>query len=718
MRSTKTSFPDAIRLQGVPRVSSYEGGPRPPEDDCLPACLQSFLEFQKDPLGLGSTTPEGDPWHDVHVHLVALTGSMFRLGWSPKFEFKALNYLAAVPDPAERIERTLAHIGYPGRVRFSPELAAEQGLQADPEWNEDSVREEIVRYLAERNLPVIAYGLGGPPEPCVVTGYEAGGAVLFGWSMFTEDAVQSGKATREPSGEFRIENWFPTCGGLILPGLRADRPTWLDLDREVVRLAVRVLNMPGRNGLPCGLAASTAWAECLLRNEEFDALTPEALRDRHAVHWCAAGTLAECRAWGSWYLAQAAGRNPDVALLLRDAATCMDNVHDLVWAIWEFTGGFPLQEQESSRLGQAHVRGRIVPLIRMVREQDERALGLLEQALVRWGECGTVGHALENPPKVGYGVRGNPLMGCLEAVLQRAGDAVDYDDLMAVSGGAFRRFWSPDDGGNVDIQYLHPEPLRRVSDLVKRELRTVPADREVALDAFRRSLRHGRPAVAFGVVGPPEGSLVTGVSADGSSIDVCSYFGPESPYPLPQANWFERRDPHGPVFAVTVGDRDRWHEPSLQATVRPTLQYALELAHGPSPVKDHASGLAALRAWREALAEGSSYDTDDPAMLETRGMVHMDQVCMTWERASAAAYLRRAADLEPTMAEPLLAAAELYAKIGEASAQLYPWEMRAHVETGRELCDPATRAQIASTLEQIERWEVEALEHLARALAL
>src|SRR5512144_171005 len=71
-------------------------------------------------------------------------------------------------------------------------------------------------------------------------------------------------------------------------------------------------------------------------------------------------------------------------------------------------------------------------------------------------------HALlEGVPKIGYHIHMCPFPGALYACMQYLGDPCDYDYVMGVTGAAFRRFWRRDDGGNVDLMYLAPEPDRR-----------------------------------------------------------------------------------------------------------------------------------------------------------------------------------------------------------------------------------------------------------------
>ncbi len=71
-------------LEGVPRVGFYRGGPRPPEDDPFPACLRAYLEYRQEDLGFKAKTGKSDPWHEVHVYAMGVSGAAFRLSWDPR----------------------------------------------------------------------------------------------------------------------------------------------------------------------------------------------------------------------------------------------------------------------------------------------------------------------------------------------------------------------------------------------------------------------------------------------------------------------------------------------------------------------------------------------------------------------------------------------------------------------------------------------------------
>jgi hypothetical protein len=118
----------------------------------------------------------------------------------------------------------------------------------------------------------------------------------------------------------------------------------------------------------------------------------------------------------------------------------------------------------------------------------------------------------------------SPFPGSLFAYLSYVGDPQDYDYLMGVTGAAFRRFWSRDDGGNVDISYLGDEPFRRAFEALGYHWHKVPVQKEAMVQAIKTNLALGRPAISFGIIGPPEAGLVAGYAEDGAVLYGWSYF--------------------------------------------------------------------------------------------------------------------------------------------------------------------------------------------------
>jgi len=339
---------------------------------------------------------------------------------------------------------------------------------------------------------------------------------------------------------------------------------------------------------------------------------------------------------------------------------------------------------------------------------------------------------LEGVPQVGYGTYLCPFPGSLHAVMQYLGDPVEYHYLMGVTGAAFRRLWNRDDGGNIDLGYLAPEVFRHAAEGLGYELRTVPRDKGRMVAAIRESLAGGRPVVAFGIIGPPEAGIVAGYSQGGEVLHGWSYFQDGSvPGYYAEADWFAKfsRFAQGPdaglgpvgtepVGLVVVGDKDPAAKASRRDILVSSLKWAVDLArtaHRPN-LPNHVGGLAAYEAWAAALEMDADYPADNAAVLETRAMVHCDQVIMLHERHEAARYLRSMVDAAPEVADELNAAAVLYDQIGDLVGRVWWWGHWREPAAQQGLADPATRREFADRVREAAAKEEEAVAELEAAL--
>jgi len=133
-----------------------------------------------------------------------------------------------------------------------------------------------------------------------------------------------------------------------------------------------------------GLAAYSAWAEHLLRDEDFPA-DEAVLRQRHEVHNDAVGMVAEARWYGSQFLVQVASNNVvhyRTAEDLLHSAACHAAEHDLMWRLWELAGGF-MSPDAFRRFADPGVRRRMVPVIQPARDQDLQAAEHVAKTLTK-----------------------------------------------------------------------------------------------------------------------------------------------------------------------------------------------------------------------------------------------------------------------------------------------------------------------------------------------
>jgi hypothetical protein len=735
--------PSRVVLEGVPRVGFYQGGPRPPEDDPFPSCLRAYLEYRGDDLGFKQKNGGGDPWHEVHVYLMGISGAAWRMTWDAReWNMGAGDLLAASANPFDGLRRAFEAAGYGCEIVLRRDFAQAHGVAQEQDYSDADFRRLIVQSIRDKGRPVIAFGVIGPPECGLITGYDEGGDVLMGWNYFQSVPEFQSGVECEPSGYYRRRNWFDSTPGLILIGNQRQRSDAHEVNRATLRAALEYMRAPAAQGMLQGQAAFSRWADLLLQDDLFPVNDTITLNQRYDVHHSTAGTLAEARAWGAWFLHMLSAEEPSAAVELEAAAKCFDNQHDLVWAIWEFTrterSGHMTAPGGAQRFADAGIRGRIVPLIRLARKEDAEAAQHLETALIQMGDAtprttpGRYGRAvLDGVPCIGYDVHTCPLPGSLYALLQYVGMSCDYDYLMGVSGAAFRRLWNRDDGGNVDLMYLAPEPYQRMMQALNLEYHAIPKDRAQMIAAIQESISRGRPVISFGMIGPPEAGLITGYDDGGDTLIGWSYFQgdasmagdtpfePSGYYRRP--NWFVRMDAGGPTGLLVIDDRQRWAGPSARQILIHALRWALDLERTArrAGLPDHICGLSAYEMWARGLETDADYPPTNRQELGQRAMIHADQCVMLHERESAARFLRSQAGVAPEAAEALEAAAGYYAQAAAEGVHLWPWrtDMAGWNAAMDALADPAARRSMALHVRMAGTLEAKATEKLEQALA-
>jgi len=381
------SYPERLVLAGVPRVHFYEGGPRCPEDIALPSVMRAVLEYlgEKD-YGCRHCLAKNPDCTITctYAYLVGVSGAASYFSWKEGWEGDnpAIFYMSA--DAAAPEAHIFRAIGY-GHEWVTKEDGGDQAL----------FRQKVVESI-NRGLPVLAYGVIGPPEPCIVTGYDDGGDTLVGWNFFQNVPEFRAGVSLEASGEFRKREWYGDTEALLLIGDRTEKPSMAQTAREALAWMLDVTRTPmvrpeadapehyrARHN---GVAAYDAWIGHLIPDENWPAEDEAVLRAHHQIHNDAVGTVAEARWYGSVFLANlvehfAAGpRTPGRASDLLHAAACYAAEHDLMWEIWELSGGID-NPSAYRTMADPEVRRAMAEIVAQARDQDAQAAEHIAHAL-------------------------------------------------------------------------------------------------------------------------------------------------------------------------------------------------------------------------------------------------------------------------------------------------------------------------------------------------
>ncbi|MHB1318944.1 MAG: hypothetical protein ACYCYF_10040, partial [Anaerolineae bacterium] len=317
-----------------------------------------------------ATHSAGSPIICSYAWFLGVTGHAFSLAWEPGWSFGNGSVHWIAPDPVEPYLLGLEAVGRPGSV-----------FLRGTNWpDEDTIRRTIRESLAA-GRPVIALGVAGPPEAGLVTGYDEGGNVLMGWSFFQGMPEFSQELTFEPTGEYRVRDWYAAMEGLITLGKKTDAPARPDLVRRALRFGLERIRTPWTTGRHTGLAAYDAWIAHLLMDGAFANQEMAVLDERFQVHDAAVGNVAELRWYGSLYLSQVASDEGWMAAELLRAAACMAEEHKLMWDAWGVVGGIGHDDARVLKLAEPGTRRALAEVIRASRARCEQAALHLEEAL-------------------------------------------------------------------------------------------------------------------------------------------------------------------------------------------------------------------------------------------------------------------------------------------------------------------------------------------------
>ena len=214
-----------------------------------------------------------------------------------------------------------------------------------------------------------------------------------------------------------------------------------------------------------------------------------------------------------------------------------------------------------------------------------------------------------------------------------------YVHLMGTTGAAFQLSWKPGwHMDNPDLAHMSDDPLaphRRALTSLGRDFeileKGVAGDDEAHFrERIATSIRtRGCPVIAKGVLGPPVDCLITGFDEGGDVLIGWSYFQESKEFAagvqFEPDGYFRRRgwfaDTHR---LILLGERHA--APPAREVYHDALQWALTVARTAVTGGDRHNGIAAYRAWADAIVEDSEFVGRGTADLRHRYHVHQDAV--------------------------------------------------------------------------------------------
>lgn len=296
------------------------------------------------------------PYH----YALAVSGYAFEVMWSRTW--KATCAKRNIEDTEqEHIRRTFAALGYEYEVLHKGQAGAD----------EERFREAITQRI-DRGEPVIASGIAGP-APGLVAGYERGGDVLVGRSYFHDGR----------NGYYRQAEWYNDCDALVLVGRRIDPVSPREVLCRTLKVAVAFAHgSHAIEGIAAGLAAYDAWANSLLRDEDFPAGNLPVLTKRCNVsNAIVLPALLEARRMAARFLAEQEEVEPRAAAHMRAAGAAYEAEAAVLKGVFEHVPLCTAPEAQRLAFAERPLRQFLVDHLLRAKDLDRQAVEHLERVL-------------------------------------------------------------------------------------------------------------------------------------------------------------------------------------------------------------------------------------------------------------------------------------------------------------------------------------------------
>jgi RNA polymerase sigma factor (sigma-70 family) len=353
------------------RIKGKDGIPRCPESVPLPSCIRAYLEYMGQGYEPLIIEAHGRKWRLDNTYVMAMgtSGAAFKLNWRPGWfmDNPLLSHMA--DDPYEPQKRALDALGIPYEI-----------LENDGK-NRDLFIKKIKECIEKQRRPLIARGIVGPPEECLVTGFDKNGDVLIGWSFFQRMKEFLKDVEFEAHGYFRKSNWYNDTHDILLLGERNKDKDLSDTYHHSLIWAIDVMEKPlCRQGVPNGIAAYQSWIDTIADDTAFSGKKVKELRYQYSIHHSNVGLLAECR-WYAHLFLQKILKDTGKYDTLGNAASCFNAVHDIMWEVWGAVGGLGVAPAKAKRFAEPDVRKEVIELLKKARDMDVKALAYIKECV-------------------------------------------------------------------------------------------------------------------------------------------------------------------------------------------------------------------------------------------------------------------------------------------------------------------------------------------------
>lgn len=344
-------------LYGVPRVAySYE------ECTPFPVALKACLNYMGQEID--------------YTYVMAVSGASFRLRWNTEYwDGGNVDIMYIYEDGYEAFERSFKAVGRDYKILKRKDATKEQ------------FKEFIVKEINE-GRPVIALGIIGPPEACLITGYRENGDVLLGWNCFQDNMEFAKGVSFDECGYFICDNWWENTDTQALMSVGENEHHMIS-QKDIIENAIDIMTKEhlvsqshdgNKNQLAGGQRAYDKWVEAISDDSEFgeNTIIP-ILIERLVCQGDAQTMVGEGRSYAAFFIEWVGRTNENVAELCSQAAKQFRAAAQCSFDMAKVRGGFEQNEKTVKNFAKPKVRKDTAKLIMKAKEHEHKACELFKQ---------------------------------------------------------------------------------------------------------------------------------------------------------------------------------------------------------------------------------------------------------------------------------------------------------------------------------------------------
>jgi AraC-like DNA-binding protein len=342
---------DSCVLYGVPKV--FKGREVDGDKQTLPfpMCLQAVLNYMGQNIS--------------YAELLAYSGEAFRQRWEGGWSPASIDPRVIYERPLETYERAFKGAGR----KFV--------ISVDSNNTKAIIKDDVIPLIKEEldcGRPIIALGVVGPPEACIITGYKNNGETVLGWSLFQEGNNPWSGCEKDESGYFIKNDWWKKTQGIMIIGeeIGERTPDLAVLKNAVMLLTAEKVNVYNNTWQICGATeAYEAWAAALEAND----FNPNGAKSGHIDAERMAG---EGRKYAADYMLILAEKYPKLFAEFSECTKLFRATADNIQSVAKLREDNGLEDEEIRKKMAAHIR--------QAAQSDKAACKVLQGIIAKMGD--------------------------------------------------------------------------------------------------------------------------------------------------------------------------------------------------------------------------------------------------------------------------------------------------------------------------------------------